>query len=61
MNMENNSPSSDGRIKEFYSFYWEEVKCIFLNFYQAAIERKDRIFLRGKRLLIWLKKDKGKR
>ena len=52
MNMENNSPSSDGRIKEFYSFYWEEVKCIFLNFYQAAIEKKDRIFLRGKRLLI---------
>ena len=39
--MENNkSPGNDGLTKEFYVFFWNEIKELFINFFHTALEKQ---------------------
>ena len=40
--MENNkSPGNDGLTKEFYVFFWDEIKELFINSSRTALEKKE--------------------
>ena len=42
LGMENNkSPGNDDLTKEFYVFFWDEIKEIFINSSRTALEKKE--------------------
>ena len=42
LGMENNkSPGNDGLTKEFYVFFWDEIKELFINSSRTALETKE--------------------
>ena len=41
LGMENNkSPGNDGLTKEFYVFFWNEIKELFINFSHTGLEKQ---------------------
>ena len=41
LGMENNkSPGNDGLTKEFYVFFWNEIKELFINFSYTGLEKQ---------------------
>ena len=41
LGMENNkSPGNDGLTKEFYVFFWNEIKELFINFSHKGLEKQ---------------------
>ena len=42
LGMENSkSPGNDGLTKEFYVFFWDEIKEHFINSYRTVLEKKE--------------------
>ena len=64
LGMENNkSPGNDGLTKEFYVFFWNKIKELFINFSHTGLEKQGtKHFTKaGNYKVDWKKKDRDKR